>query len=427
MSESGASRSLTEWLTWLETLSPTEIVLGLERISTVLDRLHLCLPERVIHVAGTNGKGSSSKMLESLLLLAGHRVGSYTSPHIFDYNERIRINGTNASDDEIVAAFEAVESVRGNLPLTYFEYGTAAALKVFDRRDCDALVLEVGMGGRLDAVNAVEPEAGLITNVALDHCDWLGNDVETIAGEKAGIMREGRCVVFGATDRPQAIDLAAEAVAAKLLCRDRDFAVDCEAASTWSWHGQRNRISGLDRAPFPADWQIDNAAAVLALVEAIGLTPVLDTDSVNRAFGNSALDGRFQRVDTDRRWILDVAHNPHAAEQLAQTLARTSAGPVTAVIGALDDKDQDGLIKALEPAVSNWIAVTANSPRAIPAADLRARISRLSRKPVQATAAISEALAKARAMSQPDSCILVTGSFYVVGPALEWIRYTRAA
>ena len=358
MSPTGSFRSLADWLAWLETLSPTEINLGLERIDDVLGRLQLDLPEGVIHVAGTNGKGSSVAMLESLLLAAGDKVGSYTSPHVFRYNERIRVNGEECNDDEIVAAFEAVEAIRQAVPLTYFEYGTAAALWVFAEHHCDALVLEVGMGGRLDAVNAVEPQAGLITNIALDHCDWLGNDVESIAREKAGIMRSGRPLVFGSVDRPSAIDRAAKETGAHLICAADDFRYQPGDNSSWEWSGRTTHIECLAALSLPGPFQIGNAAAVLALLEAIGLDSLLNKRTVDAAFSELSLPGRFQRIRTDRDWILDVAHNPHAAEALGAALRdRGGAGSLTAIVGALDDKDVTGIVGSLLTSVDSWIAV----------------------------------------------------------------------
>lgn len=368
MSPTGSFRSLADWLAWLETLSPTEIDLGLERINDVLGRLQLDLPERVIHVAGTNGKGSSVAMLESLLLAAGDKVGSYTSPHVFRYNERIRVNGEETSDDEIVAAFEAVEAIRQEVPLTYFEYGTAAALWVFAEHYCDALVLEVGMGGRLDAVNAVQPQAGLITNIALDHCDWLGNDVESIAREKAGIMRSGRPLVFGSVDRPSAIDRAAKETGAHLICATDDFHYEAGDNSSWGWSGKTTQIQGLAAPSLAGPFQIGNAAAVLALVEAIGLDSLLNKRTVDAAFSELSLPGRFQRIRADRDWILDVAHNPHAANALVAALRdRGSAGSLTAIVGALDDKDVAGIVGSLVTSVDSWIAVTASAARAVTA------------------------------------------------------------
>ena len=228
-----AASGLDDWLNRLERLSPVEIVMGLERVATVLDRLALDRAGTVLHVAGTNGKGSSVAMLESLLRTTGRRVGSYTSPHVARYNERICVDGRPVADAPIVAAFERIEATRTDIPLTYFEFGTLAALAVFDALDVDIAILEVGMGGRLDAVNAVEADAALITNVSLDHCEWLGNDVEAIGREKAGIMRPARPVVFGAVEMPQSVAQHAADVGADLRIVNRDFSWGIGNPSSW--------------------------------------------------------------------------------------------------------------------------------------------------------------------------------------------------
>ena len=278
-----AGAPLSDWLKWLETLSPSEIDLGLERVYDVLGRLSLRRPEHVLLIAGTNGKGSSVAMTDALLRAAGLRVGTYTSPHIIDYNERIAVDGRFASDADIVAAFETVEAVRNDVPLTYFEYGTLAALVVFSKAGLDAWVLEVGMGGRLDATNAIEPSAALITNVALDHCDWLGEDVETIAVEKAGIMRPGMPVVYAGRPVPDAILERAQAVGATLLLRDRDFTLD-----------------GVPQPGLAGDFQVGNAAAVLALLQASGIAAAVDPALVQRVLPAVRLAGRGARSTSSR-------------------------------------------------------------------------------------------------------------------------------
>jgi dihydrofolate synthase/folylpolyglutamate synthase len=234
MAEPPANAALGDWLNRLESFSAHEIELGLERVEAVLERLAIKLPETVFHVAGTNGKGSCAALLESLLRAGGRNVGCYTSPHVHRYNERIRINGAEAADASLIHAFERIELVREDVPLTYFEAGTLAALWVFAQERVDTAILEVGMGGRLDAVNAVDAEAALITNVTLDHCDWLGPDVESIAHEKAGVMRAGRPVVFGGLDRPKAICDEAKRIGADLRAAGRDFTWSA-GRSSWSW------------------------------------------------------------------------------------------------------------------------------------------------------------------------------------------------
>ncbi len=414
--------TLDDWLSWLETLSPREIDLGLDRVQAVMGRLDLARPARVVHVAGTNGKGSCAALLESLLRELGGTVGCYTSPHIVDYNERIRVDGAPVPDADIIAAFERVEAVRQGVPLTYFEYGTLAALVVFERAGADSLVLEIGMGGRLDAVNAVEPDAGIITNVALDHCDWLGPDVETIAAEKAGIMRPGKPLVFGSRQVPRAIVAQAERMGADLWIAGRDFDSG-RAGSGWHWRGRAASLQDLALPSLYGSVQVRNAAAVLAVCEALQLDGLLARDVADRAFGRVAIPGRFQRLEAGRRWLLDVAHNPDAARVLAESLGELGhAGPVTAIIGVLADKDVAGIIDAMATRVDRWIAVTPDCPRAMAARELATLVANRCNKPCLVADTPADGLRHADACAGDDALVLVTGSFYTVGPALRYLR-----
>jgi len=399
-----AGASLSDWLAWLETLSPSEIDLGLERVHDVLRRLPLQYPEHVLLIAGTNGKGSSVAMTDALLRAAGLRVGAYTSPHIVDYNERIAVDGQYASDDDIVAAFETVEAVRSDVPLTYFEYGTLAALVLFSKARLDAWVLEVGMGGRLDATNAIEPTAALITNVALDHCDWLGEDIETIAAEKAGVMRRGIPVVYGGMPVPDAISRRAGEVGARLLLRDRDFS-----------------LAGVPQPGLDGEFQVGNAAAVLALLRAARIDAAVSPALVERVLPEVRLAGRGQREQRDGiEWLFDVAHNPAAARALAELLeSRKSQGTTTALVGLLDDKDVEGVAQALNAHIDRWICVAADSHRALPAAELGRRIANACSRPCLIADSLDGAMQSARRDARINDRILVTGSFYLVGPVLE--------
>lgn len=409
-----AGSPLSAWLAWLETLHPAEIELGLDRVRSVLGRLDIEPPDHVLLIAGTNGKGSSVAMAGALLHAAGLRVGAYTSPHILKYNERIAIlDGDSpryASDEDIIAAFQTIESVRDGVPLTYFEFGTLAAAVVFSEAGLDAWILEVGMGGRLDATNAFEPSAALITNVALDHCDWLGDDVETIAGEKAGVMRAGKPVVYGGLDVPQAILDRADAIGARLLLRGRDF-----------------DTTGVPEPGLAGDFQVGNAAAVLALLDAAGLQQATERALVESVLPNLQLAGRGQRIsDEDCEWLLDVAHNPAAAGVLAATLAGDGfEGRTVALIAMLDDKDVEATALALDAHVDLWIATTAPFGRAIAAGELARRIANATRRPCLIANDIDDAMQSARREASGNDRILVTGSFYVVGPVLERL-YSRS-
>lgn len=395
---------LSDWLTWLESLHPDEIELGLDRVRAVLDRLELKLPEHVLTIAGTNGKGSSVAMADALLRAAGYSVGAYTSPHIVNYNERICVGARFVGDKKIIAAFERIEAVRNDTPLTYFEFGTLAAFVIFSDADLDVWILEVGMGGRLDASNAIDPTAALITNVALDHCDWLGEDIETIAREKAGVMRAGIPVVFGGPVVPQSIVEHAESIGAQLLLRDRDYSLD-----------------GVPQPGLQGAFQIGNAAAVLALLSAAGLDEATGPDHVAAVLPDVHLTGRGQRIGQDGvEWLLDVAHNPAAAAELGAMLrAGGRPGKTIAILGALADKEIEGIVGPLDEHIDMWIAVMADSHRGLPAAELSRRVANATGRPCLIAGSIDVAMAEARQEAADGDRILVTGSFYIVGPVLR--------
>ncbi len=419
---------LSDWLTWLETLSPKEIELGLDRVRTVLDRLGLEAAGHVLLVAGTNGKGSSVAMIDALLRKSGYTVGTYTSPHIDRYNERIAVGGAPASDARIVAAFERVEAARKEVPLTYFEYGTLAAMVVFSEAKSDVWVLEIGMGGRLDACNVIEPTASLITNVALDHCDWLGADVQAIANEKAGVMRPGVPTVFGATDVPEAMLQQAETIGAELLLAGRDFEYGHDTAGNWRWSGRATKLESLQEPGLKGRFQVGNAAAVLALLEAAGLSRSLDTALVNEVLPSIRLTGRMQSLRAGGAdWLLDVAHNPAAARVLAETLdADPVDGETWAIIGLLDDKDVENIAATLDEQVTHWIAVAAHSPRAVEASELARRIANRCGRPCRISESLGNAMEFTRRNRSENDRILITGSFYLVGPALDRLElYSR--
>ena len=412
---------LSRWLAWLETLSPSEINLGLERVLEVLGRLDLQLPPHVLTIAGTNGKGSSVAMADALLRASGMRSGAYTSPHIRRYNERIVVDGVAVGDAEIIASFERIEAARGEVKLTYFEFGTLAAFDIFAAANLDVWILEVGMGGRLDATNAIEPSACLITNISLDHCEWLGADVETIAVEKAGVMRRGKPAIFAGIAAGQTISRLAREKGAKLLVAGQDFeAVDNDDGS-WTWRGPARELRALKKPGLKGAFQVGNAAAVLALLDAAGLGDRINPELVNRVMPTLSVTGRLQelRVD-DRTWLFDVAHNPAAAEALASTLATMpSGGELIAIVGVLADKDVAGVIAPLTSRVDRWVAMTADSHRALAADDLARQVSNLSGKPCLVAGSAAAAIKFARRSASENDRILVTGSFFTVGPVLN--------
>lgn len=416
-----SAASLSDWLTWLETLSPKEIDLGLERVQLLLERLQPGRPEHVLLVAGTNGKGSSVAMADTLLRASGKRVGAYTSPHVIHYNERIVVNGKAVDDKTIITAFEQVEAARADTELTYFEFGTLAAVVIFAAADLDVWLLEVGLGGRLDATNAIDPTASLITNVSLDHCDWLGDDIETIAVQKAGVMRSGRPTVFGAYDAPDSIVQQAEACGATLMLAGVDFDLSDGANDCWNWRAPGRALEALHRPGLLGEFQVGNASAVLMLLEAAGLAGAIDARLVNSVLPAVSLTGRSERLTcAGVEWLLDVAHNPAAAEMLAATLAAMEGdGKTIAIVGLLDDKNVAGVIEPLATHVSSWIAMTADSHRAVPAHELARQVANLIEGPCLVAGTAEDAIEFARRKASENDRILVTGSFFTVAPVIS--------
>ena len=416
-----ADAPLSDWLVWLETLSPTEINLGLDRVNVVLERLAFDRAEHRLLIAGTNGKGSSVTMTAALLRAAGLRVGAYTSPHIHSYNERIVIDGVPVADADIVAAFEQIERVRDGVELTYFEFGTLAAFMIFAKADLDVWVIEVGLGGRLDATNAIDPTASLITNVALDHCEWLGDNVETIGAEKAGVMRSGVPTVFGSDDIPASVMKTAADKGALLLAAGAQFHAEIGSNNQWTWHGSEHEWSGLEPPGLVGRFQIANAAAVLTLLEASGLLSGMNPELINAVLPKLTLAGRAQKVEiAGEHWLFDVAHNPAAAGVLAETLSESQgSGSLIAIAGVLADKDLEGLLGPLNSRVDRWIAIKADNPRAFAARELARRIANFTNKPCQIAESPAAAIQLARQGLEESDKILVTGSFFAVGPVFK--------
>ncbi|MBT8422551.1 MAG: bifunctional tetrahydrofolate synthase/dihydrofolate synthase [Gammaproteobacteria bacterium] len=408
--------SLLDWLAWQESLNPAEIDLGLDRVRQVWERLHIQPPEgRVLTVAGTNGKGSTVAAVSAVLAANELRTGVYTSPHLVRYNERIAIAGRPASDAAIVSAFERIEAVRGDIPLTYFEFGTLAAFCCFSEAHCDAWVLEVGLGGRLDAVNIVDADVALITTVDLDHQAWLGDDIETIAREKAGILRRGKPAFYGDTDVPESVQAHAADLDAQLRVLSVDYSLT-RADYSWSWQGHDERIEGLAIPPGGAA-QLRNQALALAAVEACD-PALLDVLRAEPDLLAAVLPpGRMQRHDDAHCWLLDVAHNPQAGAELADALREHP--PETVVLGMLKDKKAADFVAALGVTPQRWLLCPTDGPRGASAAEL-AELLELHPAP-RRFPGVAAALEAARDGTPAGGNILVCGSFSVVGPALDWL------
>ena len=348
-------RSLGEWLEWQSTLHPRAIDLGLERCRSVCEslRLDVSSPPRIV-VAGTNGKGSCVGFLEAILAAAGLRVGAYTSPHLSCYNERVRIDGRAVSDAEIIEAFERVDVARGDISLTFFEFGTLAAADIIDRSGVDVAVMEVGLGGRLDAVNVFEPSVSLITAIGVDHRAWLGDTRELVGREKAGVMRPAVPCIVGDRSPPESIVGHASVIGAPCQVLGRDYGYEFEG-DHWRWWGPGRAVDSLPRPTLPGVHQIDNAAACLASADALSPHVRVSEEAIRRGIASVHVSGRLQWLDTPARVLLDVAHNPLGAEALAAYLAESRPRPGRhAVCGILGDKDAGAMIRALVHEIDRW-------------------------------------------------------------------------
>jgi dihydrofolate synthase / folylpolyglutamate synthase len=416
--------TLSEWLSWQEKLHPAAIDLGLDRIKRTLSRLDWRAPScPVITVGGTNGKGSTVAMLRRILTAAGYRVGTFTSPHLIRYNERITIGEQEVSDASLVATFERIDAARGAETLTFFEFNTLAALLVFETAHVDAMVLEVGLGGRLDAVNVVDADVAIITSIALDHCDWLGNDVEAIGAEKAGIMRQGRAAIFGARDMPRSIEIAARDRGSVL--QRLGLAFDSHRRTdSWDWSSSKTRMEDLPLPALQGAIQLDNAAAVLAALEALAPRLPVTRDAIDKGLSTVRLGGRFQVLEfQDAQWILDVAHNPAAAQTLGQRLSELDRRqPTIAICGVLGDKDLDGILAPLRDCFDQWIAVGLPGPRATPFDQFAEQLRAAGLYVSAACPDVRTGCARASELVGVRGRVVVFGSFMTVGPALEWLQ-----
>jgi dihydrofolate synthase/folylpolyglutamate synthase len=409
-------QTLDQWLKWQEQLHPSTIELGLERVASVWQRLYPHpFPAKVITVAGTNGKGSSVAMLDAILRAAGYRVGAYTSPHLLRYNERIRINGVEAGDERICQAFERIDQSRGDTSLTYFEFGTLAALAIFAAEPLDVVILEVGLGGRLDAVNVIDPDLALITPIDLDHTDWLGHDREQIGLEKAGILRPGRPAVCSDPVPPASLVQRARQLEVPLALLGREFRYTAQGDG-WDWQGGEYRLSGLPWPGLQGRFQLQNAAAALQVLDCLGEDLPVGREAIRAGLEGVRLAGRFQVIPGPVEIILDVAHNPAGAQVLADALQQYPCGGRTlAVFSMLADKDVASVAKLMAPLIDGWYLGALEGPRTLPVAELQ-RCLRSSgiTQPVQGLETLAGAYAAARQAAQPGDRLVVFGSFFTV-------------
>ncbi len=412
--------SLDAWLAWQESLSVTDIELGLDRSRLVANNMGIkAIAPTVVTVAGTNGKGSSVAMLDSILRQAGYRVATYTSPHLRSYNERIRIDGTPVSDQDICGAFERVEFARAGTPLTYFEFGTLAALSLFSDAVLDIVILEVGLGGRLDAVNIIDADVALIATIGIDHTEFLGDNREQISLEKAGILRMGKPAVCSDIDVTSSIKRFARELPTQLEILGSSYRFS-DDGDHWSWWSGDTVRTELPKPSLAGDYQLGNAAGVLMVLEILkGRVPVTDIDIV-RGLTDISLPGRFQRISGEIETILDVAHNAQAVEAFVRTLLRLEPRRTHVLLGMLRTKDHPSVIRSLEPIVDTWHLATVNARRRATGIELYASLKLVAGRSAHARTydSVASAYQGITGIVKPGDRIVALGSFLVVSEVM---------
>ena len=456
--------TLDAWLEAQQSVHPKSIDLGLTRVTKVARALGVDTARcPILTVGGTNGKGSVVAHSDALLRAAGLSTGVFTSPHLVRYNERICIDGAEATDAELVAAFDRIEAARGDTTLTYFEFNALAALLLFADRRVDVAILEVGLGGRLDAVNLLDADVAVVASIGFDHRDWLGDTLEAIGREKAGIFRAGRPAVLGTPEMPATIFEAIETLGAKAVIAEKNFGWTVHAGGgagdapgvagsspvrsaandtapfrgedsasrgansvTWNYRGVGLSLEGLPPSALGGAIQFRNASTALAAVESLGFGPRLTRDVASKALRSVKLPGRFHTVPGPVEWILDVAHNEPAARVFADHLAaRPSKGRTIAVVGILGDKDSAAIATLLDPMVDRWIICSIHEPRGLPADELARRMQAgagLASQELELAASVEEGFAAAKAQAVPGDRVIVCGGFNIVGSAMRWLR-----
>ena len=414
---------LADWLAWQESLHFTAIELGLDRCNKVAQRMGLLqLDSKVVSISGTNGKGSSAAMLDTMLRRAGYRVGAYTSPHLTRYNERICIDGRQVTDEQLCQSFDRIDRAREDISLTYFEFGTLAALDLFQRAAPDIVLLEVGLGGRLDAVNILDADVALVVTIDLDHEKWLGYTREAIGREKAGIFRCGRPAICSDPDAPASIAACARETGAQLYQAGRDFSC-ATAADGWTWNGPDRLVEGLPRPGLNNDRQVQNAAGVLMALDLLAAEFPVSVDVIKAGLRDFRLAGRFQIVPGETPYILDVAHNRQAVSALVENLRKIpGVGATHIVIGMLRDKNHDAVFAELAEIVDHWYLAELQEDRAAPLTELTGALSsHVDAARIRAFGTVCDALAEAERCARVGDRIIVTGSFVTVGAAIDYL------
>jgi dihydrofolate synthase/folylpolyglutamate synthase len=416
--------TLQEWLTWQEELHFTSIELGLDRCMAVAERMGLLQPDyAVISVAGTNGKGSSVNMLKNILIHAGYNTGSYTSPHLIRYNERICLNGAEVTDEMLCASFDRIDKARGGISLTYFEFGTLAALDIFRHAGIDIAVLEVGLGGRLDAVNCVDADVALITAIDLDHENWLGPDRESIGREKAGIMRSDAPAICSDPNPPASLFEHAKKLGTQLYIPGRDFRHKL-TGDTWQWQWGSVKYPGLPLPSLYNKEQMANAAGVLMALTAMSDRFPVTAEAIRQGLQEFNLSGRFQIVPDKAQLILDVAHNRQSAALLVRNLKELPVqGKTHVIIGMLKDKNHHAIFQEISQVADFWHIVTLEGPRGTESRILSEELAGMGlNRNASCYNSVADALGSVREMVEPQDRIVITGSFLTVGAAIIHLK-----
>jgi len=419
--------TLEGWLEWQEQLHPAEIELGLERAGGVWSNL---AGERskpfTITIAGTNGKGSTATFLERILISAGYRVGCYSSPHLISYNERVRLQAMPVSNEQLCDAFQEIDCARDVISLSYFEFGTLAALQIFSQTAVDIQILEVGLGGRLDAVNIIDADISIITSIGIDHCDWLGDSREEIGFEKAGIFRPLKPVISGEPNLPDTVIKKAEEIGALLKQVGVDFNYSLQESS-WNWESKSRQFKTLPLLKLEGEQQLRNASVALAAIEALPAYLSVDEEAIRTGLSSARLSGRIQWLDNEHKILLDVSHNPESAKVLAQYLQkRKTKGAVFALFSFMADKDIEEILAVMNPVVDNWYWIPlVEVARAADKKQIEMAFSSCKlQQPESHFSDLAEGLAAARKKAEPADCIVVFGSFYLASKLLELVNFT---
>lgn len=412
--------NLAAWLDYIEALHPKSIAMGLDRVNVVKQRLNLNPQFPIVIVAGTNGKGSTCAMLEHIYHAAGYSVGSYSSPHLLRYNERVRLNSQEVSDEDLVKAFVAVEQARQDTELTYFEYGTLAAVWHLMQKQVDIAILEVGLGGRLDAVNVFEPDSTIVTSIDLDHMEFLGDTRECIGAEKAGVFRVNIPAICGDENPPNSLIEYSNRIGAPLKLIGRDFKVEADKES-WTYRADQFSIEHMPMPALIGDFQLNNAACVLTAIQSLQYLLPVQVDAIETGLKTVKLAGRFQSWSNNPDIILDVAHNPHAAKSLAINLKQSRhQGKTIAVFAMLADKDITGVIQALSSEIDAWYVSTIDNIRGAAASSLSKMIlDTLPSAEVKIFNQVVDAFHQACIDANENDRIITLGSFFTVAEVMQ--------